>query len=543
LKEAYKENYLIFSQTNKPALKRTLTFIFVLTISCIAIAQNTPKLVIDKCATPPKIDGIADENDPWTDDWIPQNKPNANNKTSDISAQFQFSYDNDNFYLICQVSGDVSLDTASETTPNTWENDCVEVYIKLDTNSWASEGQYIPGDFHFRMRRASVFPDRFDIEQSLIGWQGYLKIGQVNNANGETQEWQIPWRPLISDMDPIWDGKYIKFDILTSDNTTGKNGGRTQLIFWNSNSDEQWRNTQYLGLIQLEKPIGILIDTSFCKYNIPLLKEPFPICMVTVDESQKNIVIWQRPDNELIDSIVIFRESFSQTDVFELIGKVSNSAQSVFTDENSNALIQSNRYAISSQDICGFITPLSLSHKTMHLAINKGQSNSWNLIWEPYEGFSVKSYKIYRGTTRSNMTVIGSTAGGGSSYTDFTAPEGDIFYQVEVLAPYSCSTKKSTTYSSSRSNIASNTAISVPSALSVNSLGIYPVPVRDVLYFSNNINELVDANIYTSDGRLVLLLKQITTNQKIDVSKLSKGIYLLQLNCSKGNYIEKFIKE
>jgi hypothetical protein len=204
-----------------------------------------------------KIDGIADSNDPWNTGgttWINMTKNKSSNSTADITARFQLTYDNSNLYLFCQSSGDKAMDTDAVAIPNSYERDCFEVFVKMDTTSGES-GTYIPGDFQFRQSRASIFPDRFDAGQLIAGWQenGNFKIAQTEGSGNYQQEWQMPWSLLAdsSGMDPVWDMKQFKFDIQAADNTTGAGNGRTQQLFWNSGSDEQWHNTNYLGLVCL----------------------------------------------------------------------------------------------------------------------------------------------------------------------------------------------------------------------------------------------------------------------------------------------------
>jgi hypothetical protein len=229
-------------------------------VSLIGIVYAQGPITIKKASKAAKIDGIADSNDPWNTGgitWInmTQNKPSTT--TSDITAKFQLTFDNSYLYLLCKVMGDKTLDTASSEIPNSYENDCIEVFLKMDTSSGES-GAYIPGDFQFRMRRASIFPDRFDAGQLIAGWadNGNFKIAQVESDGSYTQEWQMPWALLAdsSCMDPVWDMKQFKFDIQVADNTTGAANGRTQQLFWNSGSDEQWHNTTYLGLVTMEVP-------------------------------------------------------------------------------------------------------------------------------------------------------------------------------------------------------------------------------------------------------------------------------------------------
>ena len=76
------------------------------------------------------------------------------------------------------------------------------------------------------------------------------------------QEWMIPWKQMADSMKlngNTWDGKSLKFDIQTADNTGlpagSSTGGRTQQCFWNSNLDIQWDDTRAMGLIKLTTPV------------------------------------------------------------------------------------------------------------------------------------------------------------------------------------------------------------------------------------------------------------------------------------------------
>jgi hypothetical protein len=753
-------------------MKRILLVFVCIVIFVIVSAQNTPILRINKCATPPKIDGIADSYDPWTATWIPLSNASIFNTTSAMSAKFQLTFDNNNLYLIARIT-DATL--GIDTNYEWWALDHIRVFLKMDTTS--SDGTYITGDYEFSQRRSSVFPKDFIVEsvgqiplngnKNIFINDTNFKIKQTDNGFLYTQEWQIPWVDLESGMDlSKLNDSFIKFNIVACDNT---GFGWTQSQIWYTNSLDEYINTNYLGLVQLLKPVSIeggnkknivcgeklqlsvltnftnpgtisyswspsdglnqdtisnpIVDTktsrtyyltvttsncgtikdSVMVNEIPLtvntgadkslvcgsklqLDKPITnytgsgtlnynwtptdglsetnvaqplvdiitnrtytlsistsnectakdsviitvnpliasagnvtvscgntaqlyvqtnytgngelmynwlpsdnlnsanianpiatlirptiysvkvstpngciaqtnasvnlsttnyqpsICMVSVGENNKNIVVWQKEFSTAIDSFLIYRESLTQTNQFDFIGYMSSSAQSVFIDSFSNAMIQSNRYKIAAKDACGFITNQSSVHKTMHLNINKGQANTWNLIWEAYEGFDIDSYKIYRGTALSNLTLIGSTAGGSNSYSDLFAPDGDVFYQIEVIAPYSCSTLKSSSYSSSLSNIASNTFVSVSTVNAKNNLSIYPVPANEILYLNNSSSFNYDVNIFSMDGRIMLSIKQPAWENKINVNSLSHGMYVIKINYNNESYYQKFIK-
>jgi len=221
-------------------------------LAVLTMVNAKGPISIEKAVKSPKIDGILDSNDPWsTTTWIAIDVPkDANaNTTSDITSRFQMQWDEKGLYVIVNEKGNKSMDTANGTTHT---NDCVEVFVKMDTTS-GETGTYIPGDYQFRMRRASIFPDRFDKGNMVSGFvEGGFDIKQVEGSGEFTQEWKMPWGLLVdsAQMDPPWDKKFIKFDIQTAD-ATG-DGLRTQQMFWNSGSDFQWNNTTWFGLVTLK---------------------------------------------------------------------------------------------------------------------------------------------------------------------------------------------------------------------------------------------------------------------------------------------------
>ncbi|WP_299053648.1 endonuclease [uncultured Polaribacter sp.] len=70
---------------------------------------------------------------------------------------------------------------------------------------------------------------------------------------------------------------------------------------------------------------------------------------------------------------------------------------------------------------------------------------------------------------------------------------------------------------------------------------MYPNPTKgNTVYF--NINETVNINIYNVLGKLVTTTKLSKNNTKIDISKLSKGIYLVKINSKNQTITKKLIK-
>lgn len=184
------------------------------------------------------------------------------------------------------------------------------------------------------------------------------------------------------------------------------------------------------------------------------------LCAVTVDDaSGKNLLVWNKPVSTNIDSFVIYRNT-STAGVYSQIGAQAYGVFSTYLDNTSEPTVLPQSYYIAAKNSCGPTSGMSV-HKTMHLTISKGQNNNtWNLIWNGYEGFPHGKYIIWRGLTATTMSILREVpASAFSSFTDFTAPTGTVFYKVSVGDGPSCNPTARTTANGFdiSSNIASNT--------------------------------------------------------------------------------------
>ncbi|MDF2934026.1 MAG: C-terminal target protein [Chryseobacterium sp.] len=82
--------------------------------------------------------------------------------------------------------------------------------------------------------------------------------------------------------------------------------------------------------------------------------------------------------------------------------------------------------------------------------------------------------------------------------------------------------------------------VPVPNSVNQNDILIYPNPVSTVLNVKN-ISAKANYKIYTASGRLVST--GLIMNNKIDVSSLINGLYVIDIEDVKGNVQKKFIKE
>jgi len=266
-------------------------------------------------------------------------------------------------------------------------------------------------------------------------------------------------------------------------------------------------------------PIGCeLIDST----QLGLRRVPSNgLCIVTVDVENHNVLVWNKDNNPLIKSYRIFKET-NVTNNYVLMHTQDLSTFTTYTDRTSNAVIQSNKYKIQVVDLCNNSGMETTPHQTMHLTINKGQGNGWNLIWDPYTGFTVSTYNVYRGTTKNNLLLIGTSSGSNSQYSDLNPPQGELFYQVEVISPNNCNPSKS--YNSSKSNIVSSLQTSINTQYQHVFAKLYPIPAGDNIFIDVG-EQQVKFELRNVIGEVVIQTQLIAGENQISLDELTSGIY------------------
>ncbi len=278
------------------------------------------------------------------------------------------------------------------------------------------------------------------------------------------------------------------------------------------------------------------------------IDEAVPICLVSVDTNNRNIVIWEKPDVNYISTFKIYREA-NDADNYVLIKTLPYDSLATYVDVTSNASQKAYRYKLGAMTIYGYETNLSPYHQTIHLTINKGIGNKWNLIWTPYEGLEYTSYSIYRGTSKSNMQKITDISANFTSYTDEVV--GTVYYQIEINLPYSCNPQgimslksgDDNRYYSTKSNIVCNDETTIVDAVNNIEVKIWPNPAKDyvdILWEENAmVNQVLVLDMY---GKTIYSQQVNDRNARLDISSLANGMYVIQLKNNHqvlGNY--KFI--
>lgn len=242
------------------------------------------------------------------------------------------------------------------------------------------------------------------------------------------------------------------------------------------------------------------------------------ICMVTVQDG-RNTLMWEKGLE--VQQYNVYREGMTAGE-YELAASVPYDSLSVWIDTASRPRTRSYRYRLTATDVFGIESEPSEIHKTMHLTINQGMGNEWNLVWTEYEGAEYSTYVIYRGTDASNIQQIDVIpAGGNTTYTDENAPTGEVYYQVGILLNTPCNPTKSSTIV--RSNIATNVTVGIAEATIMDD-DIRVYGENGCIHVSRDGQTVDEFHVYDVMGREVYHARH-----ENHTSILPEGVYLVKV--------------
>ncbi|MFN5182484.1 MAG: T9SS type A sorting domain-containing protein [Bacteroidota bacterium] len=276
------------------------------------------------------------------------------------------------------------------------------------------------------------------------------------------------------------------------------------------------------------------------------------ICIVTVDSfTNTNKVIWEKPGSANgIQEYKIYREG-SALNVYNLIKTLPFDSLSEYTDPVANPAVRAWRYKITYKDSCGVETVLSPNHKTIHLAVNVGISNTRNLAWDDYEGFPFLTFNIWRYHASTGWVKLDSLPSNLHSYTDLNPPGGGTLdYAIEVVRPNSCNSTRgviNTTRSNVRNIVAPlSTGIN---ELSMSGVRIYPNPTQNLINMdiTTNQNSKMSVSLLDVRGREIMRSHRVLTSGKntetFNISEIESGVYFVCVQVDDKIIRTKIVKE
>ena len=287
------------------------------------------------------------------------------------------------------------------------------------------------------------------------------------------------------------------------------------------------------------------VDTSglFSIFTFP----ETPICMVSVDSlTNYNVIIWERPVSDIIADFLVYKET-DEENVYEVIDTVGYEEITMVTDSNSNPAMRPYRYKLGFIDFEDRVFPAGDYHQTIHLTINQGVNDDWNLIWTPYIGFDYSSCKIMRKTDSGDYEQIATVSASFSSFTDFNAPPGEVFYMIKIEHPDGCNpATRDGEYASVYSNVATNSLVLVSESKELN-FSIYPNPAdkQISISFGENITGMARLNLCDLTGRMVYSedINDVRPGQVQSINSLGikEGMYLLRITSGENSAIRKIV--
>ena len=237
------------------------------------------------------------------------------------------------------------------------------------------------------------------------------------------------------------------------------------------------------------------------------------LCMVSVQDD-RNVLLWDVEDLPIV-SYTVYREG-NVSGEYEAIATIPYAQAGEWVDTTSRPMSRSYRYRLTATDTCGNESQPSGIHKTMHLTISQGVGSTWNLVWTAYEGAEYTTYVIYRGTSAADIQQIDiMPSDGNTTYSDNSAPTGEVYYQVGVVMTTPCNDDaKAATVS--RSNIASSDNPGQPE-------GIDDINQDNIHVYAHDGRIKVEG----ADGETVRVFNVV--GQSVDNGSLSAGVYMVKV--------------
>ncbi len=224
----------------------------------MAEKQEIKTATIQKADKSPVIDG-KEENL-----WLQASKYEISNSiysdtssAEDFSAYYRLMYDEENLYLLVEVTDDklvndptpnqpVTLATGSTVDDPWWYDDCIEIFIDADNSR---SNQYDDDDFHYHFDWDKNSPTMGTHEQH--GSVENIEFALVTADNGYRAEIKFPWATL--GIKPSA-GAAIGLDVHVNDDDDG--GERETKLTWSDMQDNAWQNPRVFGRAELAGLIG-----------------------------------------------------------------------------------------------------------------------------------------------------------------------------------------------------------------------------------------------------------------------------------------------
>jgi hypothetical protein len=258
---------------------KIFTIIILLLVTFGLADAQEPLLEILKvpAGAEPTIDGIMDDNDPWTEEaWIPMEIEVEGATTHDATSKFQILHNNELIFIIQQIEDNTPNNDPNDI-PNTYERDNIEIFFHMDAEP-TSDGEYIPSDaitVQLRFQRdgdgeAGLDATGAEVLANLQADDNFEWMVNGDDA-GFIFEGAFPVATLNNLGEGPFNGTDFLFEIKYADNTTGTGGtpaGRSQQLYWLNADDNKYHDTRLFALVTLSETEISVNGTSISQVEV-----------------------------------------------------------------------------------------------------------------------------------------------------------------------------------------------------------------------------------------------------------------------------------
>jgi hypothetical protein len=248
---------------------KQLFFILLIAICPIMVIAQTLEVPFVDYA--PSSDGVIDE---WSDsDFIEISK--ALGSTNGTKAQFQLSHDDNNLYVVVRVQDNTPAN--SPQTWNTYDRDCIEIYISMDNLGVSTS--FKAGCWQLRIQRNGDIDGNSHRNTWSVGQLVHnenFSYGALNEKDEWAMEATLPYN-VLSEGVSSFGKKSLSFEVRVADNTTDSVGGMTQELFWMNASKTLWSNPNEFTVVNLapKKIVVGIIDLQNSSKSFAFVKNNF----------------------------------------------------------------------------------------------------------------------------------------------------------------------------------------------------------------------------------------------------------------------------
>jgi hypothetical protein len=220
-------------------------------------------------------------------------------------------------------------------------------------------------------------------------------------------------------------------------------------------------------------------------------------------------------------------------------------------DYNSASLFQNELNQLTPFDVNVSLTPISFADAQVRVVVKKVDASTLTnlqlfgaIVQDTFffnaNNGETKHYDVFRKAVWSSPMSITAPANVGDSivYTQTVSLDQSL-PKVYAMAILSDAANKEVVQAAKSTTIPVTTTVNTTSAAQV-ATSIYPNPTFDKLYVETVNNT---ASYIVTDIKGIIVARGNSVRNSIDVSALSKGVYILKLNSANNQEVLKFIKQ